>query len=69
MMPSERPIMPAETHQSLLRYGQSKCLPIQAGEVIEYRTPTRVLVQRAGVNFLVFGSLLASLLMILGLLI
>lgn len=68
-MPSERPIMPGETHQSLLRYGASRGLPIQAGEVATYRLPLRTRAKRAGVQFLIAGSLIAGVLIIIGLLI
>lgn len=36
-MPSEYPRLPAETYQSLLSHGAARHLPIQAGEVVEYR--------------------------------
>jgi hypothetical protein len=35
-MPSEIPHMPKETHRSMLRYGESRGLGLQAGEVAWY---------------------------------
>lgn len=44
-MPSERHIMPGETHGSLLNRNANRHLPLQAYEVAEYARPKAAIVR------------------------